>query len=950
MKFVALTFHNMMLRGKLISLISLLVGFAVLGATISLTMIVKSEIRSQVFSRIDAIRDNKISHVENYFDLINSQVTTLSQDKMVIQAATEFTRSFKSLAEDLGTGKSSLETASNKLSSFYNEQFSVEYSRQTGSAIDTSSLVPHDTNSLIAQSLYIAENQNPLGSKHTLDNAGDGSEYSRVHANYHPIISDYLENFGYYDIFIVDPVTGNIVYSVFKEIDFATSLLTGPYSNTNFAQSFKSALQSSNSDSTKLVDFEPYAPSYENPASFIASPIYDGDKLVSVLVFQMPVDNINRIMQQSAGLGDSGEAFLVATDDQKMRSQSRLDSSNTILDQKIDLNSLETSSPDGSASLLAMNRRGNQSFISLAPLAIKDLNWKLVAEIEEQEAMSVMNDLYIGLCIILILSLAASLAATNIVVRNISKPIINAAGIAVNISNGTLDNDIAVESNDETGLLLKALMDMQTNLKKRIESDHHTLINTGRIKQALDNVSSGVVIADNLGEIIYMNESVSNLMRNAEDAIRTEIPTFNLDKLSGSSFDVFYMKAKCSQEELASLTDTHIENVEIGNRHLRIISNPVFDGNNNRIGTVAEWIDRTQEVAMEAEIQGIVNASLSGDLSQRISLTDKTGFLEKLSSDVNDLVDVSDRVINDTVSALSSLSKGDLSQTINSDYSGSFELLKRHTNTTLSKLTSIVREISVSANDIRSESHVLRENNVNLGKHTSDQFSHLESTSETMADIATTANQNEKSILSANQLAINAREQAVKGGEVVNMAVAAMDDIKASSEKITDIIGVIEDIAMQTNLLALNAAVEAARAGEQGNSFAVVAAEVRTLAIRSGTAASDIKSLINNSVLQIHAGTKHVENSGKSLEDIVTSVKSVSGIISEITQTSKEQFIGITQVNKAINMLDDMTKENTSLLEQTMASSKDIDLQVDNLTELIAYFTFEKKAASRKAA
>jgi methyl-accepting chemotaxis protein len=219
-----------------------------------------------------------------------------------------------------------------------------------------------------------------------------------------------------------------------------------------------------------------------------------------------------------------------------------------------------------------------------------------------------------------------------------------------------------------------------------------------------------------------------------------------------------------------------------------------------------------------------------------------------------------------------------------------------------------------------------------------------------MTDIAATANQNEKSILSANQLAINARDQAVKGGEVVDMAVAAMDDIKASSEKITDIIGVIDDIATQTNLLALNAAVEAARAGEQGKSFAVVAAEVRALAIRSSAAASDIKTLINDSVLQIHAGTRHVENSGKSLEDIVTSVKSVSSIISEITQTSKEQFAGITQVNKAINMLDDMTKENTSLLEQTMASSEDIDQQADKLAELIAYFSFEGKAASRKAA
>ena len=186
---------------------------------------------------------------------------------------------------------------------------------------------PADENTRILQDLYIASNNNNTGEKDLLESAEDPSSYSQTHKLYHPVIRDYLKRFGYYDIFLVDHETGNIVYSVYKEVDYGTSLLTGPYNQTNFASAFRAAKDADKNDFVKLVDYAPYHPSYNAPASFIASPIFDGDKKIGVLLFQMPVDKINNIMTNNqawskVGLGTSGETYIVG-DDYTLRNQSR---------------------------------------------------------------------------------------------------------------------------------------------------------------------------------------------------------------------------------------------------------------------------------------------------------------------------------------------------------------------------------------------------------------------------------------------------------------------------------------------------------------------------------------------------------------------------------------------------------------------------------------------------
>jgi methyl-accepting chemotaxis protein len=215
-----------------------------------------------------------------------------------------------------------------------------------------------------------------------------------------------------------------------------------------------------------------------------------------------------------------------------------------------------------------------------------------------------------------------------------------------------------------------------------------------------------------------------------------------------------------------------------------------------------------------------------------------------------------------------------------------------------------------------------------------------------MEQMTSTVKQNADNAGQANQLAVAARDQAEKGGEVVTQAVRAMQDINEASRRIADIIGVIDEIAFQTNLLALNAAVEAARAGEQGRGFAVVATEVRNLAGRSATAAREIKDLIQDSVRKVQDGSLLVTQSGETLEQIVASVKKVSDIVAEIAAASREQSSGIEQVNKAVTSMDQITQQNASLVQQATTASQDMAEAARNLDQMMARYRLNATAAA----
>ncbi len=257
------------------------------------------------------------------------------------------------------------------------------------------------------------------------------------------------------------------------------------------------------------------------------------------------------------------------------------------------------------------------------------------------------------------------------------------------------------------------------------------------------------------------------------------------------------------------------------------------------------------------------------------------------------------------------------------------------------KLRTAIGQVKQSSEVLERTSSEIESGNIQLSQRTEEAASSLEETASSMEEMTSTVKQNADNTRQANQLAINTREQAEKGGEVLAKAVDAMGAITASSKKIADIIGVIDEIAFQTNLLALNAAVEAARAGEQGRGFAVVASEVRTLAGRSADAAKEIKGLINDSVEKVDLGSQLVSESGHTLEEIVTGVKKVTDIIAEIAASSQEQANGIEQVNSAVMQMDEMTQQNAALVEEAAAASSEMTGKVKLLSGLAMQFKLE---------
>ncbi len=379
-----------------------------------------SSLKDQAFNQLVSVRETKKRQIEDYFTTIRKQVRTFSRNSMIVDAMKEFKASFKDVRKENGITDYELREYRSALKSYYTADFTNEYKQQNNGKDPNAVafLDQLDDDSIALQYNYIKANHNQLGEKHNLDYADDKSTYSKHHSKYHPIIRDFLEQFGYYDIFLVDPDSGDIVYSVFKELDYTTSLKNGPYANTNFGRVYQDANNSNDSNYVKLVDFEPYAPSYEGAASFIASPIYDGPEKVGVLLFQMPIDNINEVMTsdsnwKNVGLGDSGETYLIGHD-LNMRSQSRfliedkdgyfalmegLGADQVVLDKisaKESTILLQNVDTQGTRAAIAGNinveifpdYRNINVLSAYSPVDIEDVEWVIMSEIDESEALS----------------------------------------------------------------------------------------------------------------------------------------------------------------------------------------------------------------------------------------------------------------------------------------------------------------------------------------------------------------------------------------------------------------------------------------------------------------------------------------------------------------------------------------------------------------------------------
>ena len=466
-----------------------------------------------------------------------------------------------------------------------------------------------------------------------------------------------------------------------------------------------------------------------------------------------------------------------------------------------------------------------------------------------------------------------------------------------------------------------------------------------RLTTAIEGADTALMMIDRDLCITYVNQATRKLFARREAELKAIYPSFDPSGILGTNIDDFHRNPAHQRKLLSDPRNLpYATDIKVGDLCFSITVNALHDEAGRYIGNTMEWEDVTDERDAQSQLEGLVRGAIAGELDARVDASRYEGSTKILAEEVNRLMDSIVEPTRAAIAVAEALAQGDLNTAMQGSFEGEFARLQNALNGCIDNLQNMVGQIHGTAGTISSGASNISEGNANLSHRTQEQASALEETASALEQITSTIRQNACNSQEANQLAQNARESAEKGGEVVGSAVKAMFEITSSSKKISDIIGVIEQIAFQTNMLALNAAVEAARAGDQGRGFAVVAGEVRNLAQRSSTAAKDIKKLIEDSLEKVQEGSRLVDGSGETLREIVTAVKKVSDIMGEIAAAGEEQASGIEQLNVAVSQMDQTTQKNAALVEEAAAAAESLSDESASLTDLMQFFKLEESA------
>jgi PAS domain S-box-containing protein len=483
----------------------------------------KATVEQTTLERLTAVRAGKANQIEEYFDGVRSLARIFAKDRMIVDAMIDFDDAHQTL-RDIELAPDQREA----VAEYYRASFLPRLESQTDARPDPAVYLPADEADFYLQYHYIVANQNAEGEKDLLDDAGDGSEYSAVHSLIHPVLRGFVHEFGFHDLFLISG-SGHIVYTVTKEVDLGTSLIDGPYKGTNLATVFREAAYDHVGDAVQLVDFAPYAPSYGEPASFMAAPIIDGAWLLGVLVLQVPVGEIDDVMTGNRdwevdGLGETGETFLVGPDF-KMRSNSRFfledpagyieaaeaagastddlrqirSFGTTILLQEVRTAAAEAAQAGETATTTATDYRGVEVLTSHAPLSIEGVEWVILSEIDADEAFARIRIFTRNLVFRLVGLLALVLVASWILSRRFVAPIVELDDAAGRFAAGEEDVEVPVASGDELGGLARSFNQMVSAIRQKTAELQKTA-------EELEGVSSVILRWDTQGRILFMND------------------------------------------------------------------------------------------------------------------------------------------------------------------------------------------------------------------------------------------------------------------------------------------------------------------------------------------------------------------------------------------------------------------------------------------------------------
>jgi len=827
---------------------------------------------------------------------------------------------------------------------------------------------------------YINRNPNPLGSKENLDKAPDGSLYSEIHEKFHPYFRTVQRDWEYYDVFLFD-MSGNLIYSVFKEEDYATNLAFGEWANSGLGEVFNKAKGISTGD-VAFTDFAPYAPSAGAPAAFMAYPVSTktGEK-VGVIAVQMPIGRINAIVKHAEGLGETGETLLVGSDG-LMRSDSRFKQESTILKLKIETQNAKNALAGQTGLVTITNYTGSESISAYQPIDIFGNKWAAITEQVSAEALAPVNELKTSILMKLAMTALFLALIGYLLSRSIAKPISELGEAMKKVAAGDVKSDIPhTHRGDEIGQMSGTLSQFRDDLGAAEKVNEISLFKGS----AFDWSSLPMMIVDRDFMVTFVNDGTKDLFKKYADAFKEDFPihlsvsgvfdregeykgnVLQWDDVTAQRINAGILEAIDNSQALIEfdtrgyivsanenfLNATGYSLQEIKGSHHSIFCDPAYVKTSeykefwSRLATGEVIIGKFQRFNKAGD-ELWLDASYNAIKDQK----GKTYKIIKIASDITDiernrkesaaLLEKTSKsqalVVKELADGLQALAQGDLLSRISTPFSPEYEKLRSDFNEAVDQLNATMAKISTTVVSIQNGAVEMSQASDDLSKRTENQAAALEQTAAALDQVTATVKESASAAVEARSVVTSARDDAEAGGEVVRETVDAMGSIKESSEKISQIIGVIDEIAFQTNLLALNAGVEAARAGEAGRGFAVVASEVRALAQRSSDAAKDIKDLISDSAQHVQTGVTLVDQTGAALEKIVNQVANVDSLVSDIASSANEQATGLAEVNNAVNDMDRVTQKNAAMVEESTAACHALTNESDELTRLVRHF------------